>query len=392
MTDNLYSVVLLFDACDDAARTGVRTFLENRYRMTPEHMDKALDKGRLLIQRDRTLSDAQSIQQRIRIDGTVCQLKQQTQQPSNSSESLNGDSIASEASEPDRTIICPKCQTRQPVNSECLNCGVIYDRIHQQPAPRKNRTEMDETRENQSIAGEGARPLKAFAARRLPLFYALNNHLSHWRGEAVAWVRKPLNAVFSCCIMALTALLLETVLIFLVKYLWFIYTATSVGERFIALHSDAAEVLVYIAGVEAFLLAWEAVFLSLTVCLLIAYMTQLTHFSRFYLDTGVLLIKVVWIFSTALASAWIMWGKDPALTYVTTVLLVLPPTMLLLPVSLHLARATLPEMGAILSEIIRAVRRRDDIIAVLKKRYRVAERAKRNDATRRRSHAVGRKS
>lgn len=391
MTDNLYSVVLLFNACDEAVRTSVRAFLKSRYRMTSEHMDKALDKGRLLIQRDRTLSEAQSIQQCIRIDGAVCRLKKQPQQPNNPGESLNGDSIASETSEPDRTIICPKCRTRQPVYSECLNCGIIYDRIHQQPVQRKNRTEMDETREKQSIAGEGERPFKSFATRHLPLFYTLNSHLSHWRREAVAWVQKPLNALFSCCIMVLTALLLETFFIFMVKYLWFIYTATAVGERFIDRHSDVAEVLAYIAGVEAFLLAWEVVFLSLTVCLLIAYATQLTHISRIYLDTGIFLIKVVWIFSTALAAAWIMWGEDPALAYVATVLLMLPPSILLLPVSLHLARATLPEMGAILSEIIKAVRRRDDILAVLKKRYRAEGRTKRNDATYH-NHAVGRRS
>lgn len=368
MTDDLYAVVLLFDACDDAVRAGVRTFLENRYRMTSGQMGKALDKGRLLIWRDCMLSDAQSIQQRIRIDGAVCRVKKQPQHRNNSGEFLSGDSITSEASETDRTIICPKCQTRQPVNSECLNCGVIYDRIHQQPAPLKNGTEMSETREKPSIAGEVERPLKAFAARHLPLFSALNSQLSHWRREAVTWVQKPLNALFSCFIMVLTALLVETLFIFLVKYLWFIYTSTSVGERFIALHGDAAEVLAYIAGVEAFFLAWEVVFLSLTVCLLIAYMARLTHFSRFYLDTGVLLIKAVWIFSTALAAAWIMWGEDPALTYVAAVMLMLPPTMLLLPVGLHLARATLPEMGVILSGIIKAVRRSDDIIAVLKKR------------------------
>lgn len=69
---------------------------------------------------------------------------------------------------------------------------------------------------------------------------------------------------------------------------------------------------------------------------------------------------------------------------------VLLPTILLLPVCLHLARATLPEIGAILSEIIKAVRRRDDIIAVLKRRYRVAGSAKHSDATRH-NHAVGRR-
>lgn len=116
MTDNLYSVVLVFNACDEAVRASVRTFLENRYRMSMAsgQLDKALDKGRLLIQRDRTRSDAQSIHQGIHINGAVCRLKKQSQHLNNTCESPNGVSRGPYGpSEHDGSIICPKCQTRQ---------------------------------------------------------------------------------------------------------------------------------------------------------------------------------------------------------------------------------------------------------------------------------------
>lgn len=393
MPDDLYSVVLLFDGCDEAVRAGVRAFLEKRYRIPPKHMDTALDKGRLLIKRDCILSDAQAIRQRIRIVGAVCQLKKQPQHPNNTAESPNGDIPVSRGPfESDGTIICPKCQIRQPACAECVSCGIIFDKIHHHPAPRKNHTELAATPENRPVVRNVANPFKAFAAVYLPSFQTLCSHLSPPRQKALAWLQKPLNALFSCCVMLLTAVLLETFFIFLLKYLWFIYTATSVGERFIALHGTAAGVIEHIVATGLFLLAWKVVLLVLTVCLLIAYATQLTHISRFFLDSGGFLIKVAWIFPSALAAAWILWGEDPALSYVAAVLLVLLPTMLLLPVCLHLSRATLPEIGAVLSEVIKAARRRDDIIAVLKKRFQAAGQVKRHDAKHRNPTAGRRRS
>lgn len=369
MSDVLYSVVLFFDACDEAVRGNVRSFLEQRYHITSEHMGAALDKGRLLIKRDSTLSDAQSIQQRIRIDGAVCRLKKQRQHRNHSGESPNGDSMASEASEPDGTIICPKCQTRQPACAECINCGIIFARIHKGPAPRKNRTEIAATPENRPEEGSSARPIRDFAGRYLPSFQALYSHLSRWRQEAVQWSRKPLNAMCSGAILVLTAFLLETFLIFLVKYLWFIYTATTVGERFIIHHPVTAEVIEHIVILGASVLAWDVVFRVLIFCLLLGVIAQFTHISRYYLDAGGFFMKAMWLLPSALAVAGMISRQDPMLSLFAAFLLVLPSALLLLPACLNLTRSILPEMGGILPEIIGVVARRGDVIAALKQRF-----------------------
>lgn len=370
MQNELYSVVLRFDPADQGACAHVRAFLQGFNHLDPGRIETTLKKGRLLLKRNADHATALKLQQRIRVSGATCALENQARRQISTGKTLKLGSLnlkEGDQKNPDEAspeIICPKCRTLQPPQPECRRCGVVFAKIRSTPETVKGRTEHQPVPET----GKPDRT-ESFFQRHLPAIKALDARLTQWRRNLQQWSQKPLNALFNCAMLFLTALLLNMLLQFLGKYLWFIYTATTVGEHYIKTFSDAAAVIETLLGRAPVVLAWEVVFLVLVVNLPVALITQFTHISRLYLDSGALIVKSIWIFSSALGTAWLLSQREPLPPLVLAFTLTLLPTVCLLGGCLNLARTLLPEMGAVFSEISRAVRHRDSLITAFKNVY-----------------------
>lgn len=195
----------------------------------------------------------------------------------------------------------------------------------------------------------------------------LTTLLLRWRHNVRQWSQKPLNAVLDCTIYFATAFVLEVLLLSLAKYLWFILVATNVGDYYRQSHPHATMVIERILGTGAVTLSVQVVLLVLIVNLMIGLVAQLTHFSRFYLDAGGFIIKLLWISSSTLTTAWITSQRDPSPSLAMAFVLTLPPTLCLLKSCLNLARTISPEVGIIISGIVKAARNRQNILSGIKK-------------------------
>jgi hypothetical protein len=381
MQNELYSVVLRFDPADQETCAHVRDFLQGFKNLDPGRIEAALGKGRLLLKRNADHAAALKLQQRIRVNGATFSLEKQSHRQISTGKTLklgflNQKEDRKSQDGASREIICPKCRTRQPHLSECRRCGVVFAKIRSTPKTDDARTEPSPVPEAEKKAQNHPDRTETFFQRHLPAIKALNARLTQWRRHLQQWSQKPLNALFNCAMLFLTALLLNIFLLSLGKYLWFIYTATTVGEHFMKNFSGATAVIEALLGRDPVILAWEVAFLVLGANLLMALFSQFTHISRLYLDSGGFMIKLIWIVSSTLGTAWLLSRREPMPPLAVASTLTLMPTLCLLGGCLNLARALLPEMGAVFSEISRAVRHNDSLVTALINIYRNWEQLK----------------
>jgi hypothetical protein len=365
MHRDLFSVVLVFDPADIKVCREVRRFLVNFDRVPSNRIDEALNRGRMLIKRNVERQTAEKAQSRIRIEGAVCRIEKQ----------VNGNNPPLEGTKPGAVnrnvppglMICPNCQTTQPPASECCRCGIIFAKIRkvdrrQKAAPKpKSKSQSEQSKPRTTV-----KPPKA--SNHLPsLFEKTVRSLATWHRAAVQWSQKPLNAAVNCLILLLSAFCLLAFLIHLLKFLWFIYTSTSVGEHFQDSFVDGAAAIEYLLGMDGFILSWWVVTWVLVVNLVLSVGVQLGHLSRLYLDTGSSVIRIVWLGLSSCCSAFVLFEKDPLLSYISALMLAVIPTALLLRGCLNLVTLVLPGLGTILKQLIGALRSKADVIAILKR-------------------------
>jgi hypothetical protein len=306
MNDDRYNVELLFDPENVAARAGVQNFLQGFDHLAPKRIENAIGRGKIILKRNVGYTDAKSVQQRIFIEGATCTLKKQV--------------------------------NRQPKIEAPLK----------EPPIQQSQIKTD---------------------RYLPSFKTLASHLLRWCHNAKQWSQKPLNTILDCVIYMVTAFVLEVTLLFLAKYLWFILAATNVGDYYRQSHPDATMIIDNILGTGTISLSVQVILPVVIVNLLVGLVAQLSHVSRFYLDTCGFLSKLLWICVSTLTTAWIISQKDPSLSLAIAFVLTLPPTLCLLKSCLNLTRTIIPEAGSIIPGLVKAVRNRENILAGSKKAF-----------------------
>ncbi|MEJ2038183.1 MAG: hypothetical protein P8X55_04540, partial [Desulfosarcinaceae bacterium] len=367
MREDFYNVVLRFDPGNEKACTEVYTFLKNFNKLDPVRVEKALGRGRVLLKRDITQTEALKLQQRIQIGGAVCEVERQTRRQTGGNDTPKAN--PAEKHHPGmagREIVCPRCKTRQSRQIECRHCGVVFAKIRKAPQSVDNEFQDTPPQSNPASGPEKPVRLKERAKVFLPAFKRLQGKWIHWGQALQEWSQKPLNALLNCAVLFLTAFLLDVFLILVAEYLWFIYTATTVGEHYMKAYPEAtAAIGALLAGSPA-TLAWEVVGLVLIANLLLALITQFFHVSRLYLDSGGFILKACWIAPSALGTAWLLGQREPLPPLVMAFLLTLLPTLCLLGGCLNLARTLLPELGAVAAELARALHLRENLMAALK--------------------------
>ena len=369
MNDARYNVELLYDPENATACDNIRSFLQGFGHIAPNRIEDAIGRGKIVLKRNVGYADAKSIQQRIDIEGASCKLKKRVDRQSGVEAPLKESPLQHTTKKTvTKRIVCPKCNLRQPLHTECRRCGIIFSRIRKPALTSAGQQIKDAVPRHNIAKGQNKiKPAIALVDRYLPSFKALTTHLLRWRRNVRQWSQKPLNAILDGAMYTVAAFVLEIVLFYLAKYVWFILAATSVGDYYRQSHPDSIVIIEKILGMGAIALSVRVILLVLIVNLMIGLVAQLTHLSRLYLDTGSFLTKLLWISSSTLTTAWITSQRDPSPPLAIAFMLTLPPTLCLLKSCLNLTRTVLPELGIIISGLVKAARNRANIPAGAKK-------------------------
>lgn len=70
-----YNVELLFDPENATACASVQSFLQGFGHLAPKRIEDAIGRGKIVLKRNVGYTDAESIQQRIDVEGATCKLK-----------------------------------------------------------------------------------------------------------------------------------------------------------------------------------------------------------------------------------------------------------------------------------------------------------------------------
>lgn len=373
MNDARYNVELLYDPENETACDNIRSFLQGFGHLAPKRIEDAIGRGKIVLKRNVGYADAKSIQQRIDIEGAACKLKKRVDRKSGIEAPLKEPPLQQTVKKTvTKQIVCPKCNLRQPLHTECRRCGIIFSRIGKHALTSAGQQIKDAVPRHDIAKCKSEHKPNAFAAqtladRHLPSLKALTTRLHRWRHNVRQWSQKPLNAMLDGAMYTVAAFVLEIVLFYLAKYVWFILAATSVGDYYRQSHPDAAMIIEKILGMGAIALSVQVILLVLIFNLMIGLVAQLTHLSRLFLDTGSFLTKLLWISSSTLTTAWITSQRDPSPSLAIAFVLTLPPTLCLLKSCLNLTRTILPELGIIISGLVKTVRNRTNIPPGIKK-------------------------
>lgn len=367
MNDARYNVLLLYDPENATACANVRSFLQGFGHIAPNRIEDAIGRGKIVLKRNVGFANAKSIQQRIDIEGATCKLKKRVDRQSGVEAPLEESAVQQTVKKTaTKRIVCPKCNLRQPLHTECRRCGIIFSRIRKHTVTSAGQQYKAAAPRHDTAKGQNADKPNPIVDRYLPSFKALTTRLLRWRRNAGQWSQKPLNAALDGAMYTVAAFVLEIVLFYLAKYLWFILAATSIGDYYRLSHPDAIVIIEKMLGMGAISLSVRVIFPVLIVNLLFGLVAQLTHLSRLYLDTGSLVTKLLWICLSTLTTAWITSQRDPSPPLAIAFVLTFPPTLCLLKRCLHLTRTILPELGIIISGLVKAVRNRKSLLAGVK--------------------------
>lgn len=362
MSDARYRVELHFDPQNQTARTKVHAFLKSFGHLSPRHIKHAVGSGKLILKNNISFTDAVSIQKRVAIEGTTCKIKERveggTRKGNAPGRSARRQTVREVST---KQMVCPQCNETQPLHSECRNCGIIFSRINNRSTPSADQQKRDAIPRH-DLSGHGdQKEAERPGDRHLLSFKALSTHLLAWRHRVRRWSQKPLNAILDCSAYTAAAFVVQLVLFFTAKYLWYLITATSVGEHYRQSHPAAAMAIEQILNMGVISLSVQVIITALIINLLIGIAAQLTHLSGFYLDGDSAMVKSLWILSSALVTAWFTSQKDPSPPFAMAFVIALPPTLCLLRSCLNLTKTTIPGVGMVISGIAKAVRHRENI-------------------------------
>jgi ribosomal protein L40E len=360
MQNDLFNVVLIFNPRDPEACANILNLLKKLKRLPPKQSDAILKNGRLVLKRNAPRETARTLASQMKIQGVECRLEVQPHQGPTVSQTHT--QKQGPTSLPSDEMICPKCQLTQPLHTECRRCGIVISKFRQKSVVKAESVKYQEPPvakaldDIQNAVDSEPSQLKKYLGA-----------IPRWHSAVLKWSQKPLNAVSGCCVLTLTALILLTFLLYVAQYLWFIYTATTVGQTYQETQPEISAVIGHLMEMNAVTLSWQVVSMVLVINLLVSLSARLIHLSHTYLDSGGFGIKLMWILPSAGVSAFLLHQKDPLLHYAFAFILSLIPTVLLIRACLNLASVCFPNIGGAVKRIFTAIRHRGPVLEVIKK-------------------------
>lgn len=298
-------------------------------------------------------------------------------------------------------ITCPKCGYSSEGKTTCLNCGrplVKFPEGMNQKARRfagiagrayaiQKQLEAAEKQQKEikTTPSEVKRPESPenhFSGNRISsirpaetvngqtVFQAIGHFLlqpyphpdnKHLIQKAFCrWFRKSTGLTAKLFIYSIAVYLGLVFALYTAGALWKVYLETQVGAHFPQTNPDLYHDIVYILGIDRFLVALDIIFAAMVTCLVIAMVSQITCLIRFFYAGRNFVARyfgwgLVFVLSTAL---WIIYFHD--LDFGLAICLAIVPAISLMDVCVEFATGIVPEFN--LAAILRIFGRNKSVI------------------------------
>jgi hypothetical protein len=137
-----------------------------------------------------------------------------------------------------------------------------------------------------------------------------------------------------------------------VPWLWYIYTATPVGQRFLEMPAAQAAGFQYLAQLNLVMVALKVTLTVLIVGLAAGTAGQLLHFIRlFHEPLSFLARSLFWTLPLAGVAGRLIYREDPMISLALAWIIAFVPTLILLNRSFGLVQTLVPEVGTLISPI-----------------------------------------
>ena len=270
----------------------------------------------------------------------------------------------------DSLVVCPKCQHRQPPAPECHRCGLIFQKyrterpIPADPAPEPEtpapdsaelRPEPQPEDPPATRVGVAVATLRSVKARLEAPFrgWALKAPQNPAGGlTAPPYLKLALSQALRALLYALIALGLLVAGIWFARGLWGLYTATHVGERYLAEFPRKAQAIVTVLGQHSLVLPATVILSTLLMSTGVATGAQFLHLSRYlYQNRPWWWRLLLWHLPLTAGGGLVLYHIGLAPSARLGAALALLPTLCLAPAAFDLGQALVCELGDLLARL-----------------------------------------
>jgi len=300
-----------------------------------------LTTGRLVIKRQAHPEKDKALAERLDATGARCMFE---------AHSPPAIRPAGKKPDPRGEIICPKCGHRQVQTDECHHCGIIFSKV-------KPRSQSVQLQASAQKTIEVPKPMPAIKATALALvwraglekrrlFFEWLKGSTHTDSRIRRWSQRFGDVLSRLAVSLCITLLLEIILLFLGRYLWFIFSWTPIGQHYHEMAAEQALMLDHLFQANVFSQAGQATFAAVGALLFLSAIGRFTMVSRFLFDPfGFLGQTLFWMLPITLLTAWVGQWQGIWDYFAVAFGLLLIPTLCLAGRTMELAGMVVPEIN-----------------------------------------------
>jgi ribosomal protein L40E len=347
---------LIFDSRQVATNEhdALKKRLQSRLGMEAHTLERLFGGRPVVIRRNLSTDQARRLAERLGALGAPCRIAAQTH-PQTQKPHLS-----------DSLVVCPKCQHNQSPAEECRRCGLIFSKFRpgkplpaspppapepagMEPAPREREVAVPQAPWTQTKVGKALSRLQAIKTR---LEAPFRRGRTQGHRSAPPYLRVVVSESLRAVLYAVIALLLLVAGMWFARGLWGLYTATQVGEQYVAKFPEKAQAIVMVLGQHSLVLPVATILATLLVGTCVATGAQFLHLARyFYLNRPWWWRLLLWYLPLTVATGVVLnyIGLAPSLELGTA--LALLPTLCLAPAAFDLGQALICEIGDLLARL-----------------------------------------
>ncbi len=353
-----HRLVLTYDPQDPVVCLTVRNKLLQLSPAAAERIDRVLHQGRIILKKRADPAADQRIITLWEGTGAQCCFESISDVPQKTFDpSITVRNIDPPPPVQDQLVemVCPRCRRSQAAASECRFCGVIVQKAKDRPAPPPPAKVLASRAEERQCLAPPKRT--TFLSRSLMVFKRAVKWLENSpdkKTQMVQWYKNIANALTNLGVAGLIALALEIGLLYMLHGLWFVYTATPVGQHFLSLPDAQTAGFQYVAQLDLIMMALKSTLSVLATGLIIGTAGQLLHIVRyFHAPLNFLARWLFWCLPLAGASGWLIHREDPNISLLIAWIIAVVPAMVLLNRTLALIQTIVPEISTMINTIRR---------------------------------------
>lgn len=343
---------LIFDSRRVATseHNALKKRLQTRLGMEAAALERLFGGRPVVIRRNLSTDQARHLAERLGALGAPCRVEAQTH-PKTQKTPLS-----------DSLVVCPKCQHSQSPAEECRHCGLIFSKFRPgkpippapeptetEPVSQENEAEAPRAPLEQTMMGKLLTRLTTFKSR---LEAPFRQARSAGHRSAPPYLRVVASESLRAVLYAGIALVLLVVGMWFARGLWGLYTATQVGEQYVAKFPVKAQAIVMVLGQHSLVLPVATILITLLACTAVATGAQFLHLARYvYLNRPWLWRLLLWYLPLTAAIGMVLNHIGLAPSLKLGFALALLPTLCLAPAAFDLGHALVCEVGDILARL-----------------------------------------